>query len=112
MIVVGASDNLLFKTTEAARISGLSLNTIIRSMEKGLLKGFRIPGSRHRRIPEAALREFLVQNRIPTEELEREIARRKASRKPGEKAGPLDHLSKEEIIEWALARDKPGGGEP
>jgi len=52
---------------EAARISGLSHATIARCFDKGLLKGYKIPGSRFRRIPIANLHRFLRAHGIPFE---------------------------------------------
>lgn len=52
-------DNELLTTGEAARICGLSRQTLIRSFDRGDLEGFRVPGSRSRRIPRAALLRFL-----------------------------------------------------
>ena len=40
----------VFKTAQAAKILRVSQQTIIRIFDNGLLKGFRVPGSTHRRI--------------------------------------------------------------
>ena len=41
----------VFTTGEAAKICKVSQQTIIRCFDSGQLKGFRVPGSRFRRIP-------------------------------------------------------------
>ena len=47
----------VFTTGEAAEICKVSQQTIIRCFDSGRLKGFRVPGSRFRRIPREALIE-------------------------------------------------------
>ena len=46
----------VFTTGEAAEICKVSQQTIIRCFDSGQLKGFRVPGSRFRRIPRDARR--------------------------------------------------------
>lgn len=46
-------------TGEAARICRVSQQTIIRCFDDGRLKGYRVPGSRFRRIPRDSLRQFM-----------------------------------------------------
>jgi excisionase family DNA binding protein len=60
----------VFTTGEAARICKVSQQTIIRCFDNGQLKGFRVPGSRFRRIPRDALYRFMKDNGIPTDALE------------------------------------------
>ena len=50
----------VFTTGEAAEICKVSQQTIIRCFDSGRLKGFRVPGSRFRRIPREALLQFMV----------------------------------------------------
>ena len=45
------STKTVFTTGEAAKICKVSQQTIIRCFDNGSLKGFRVPGSRFRRIP-------------------------------------------------------------
>ena len=66
----------VFTTGEAARICKVSQQTIIRCFDSGQLKGFRVPGSRFRRIPRDVLYKFMKDNGIPTDALE--SGRRKA----------------------------------
>jgi excisionase family DNA binding protein len=60
----------VFTTGEAAKICKVSQQTIIRCFDNGSLKGFRVPGSRFRRIPRDQLYAFMKENGIPTEALE------------------------------------------
>ena len=60
----------LFTTGEAADICDLSQQTIIRCFDAGRLKGFRIPGSKFRRIPYDSLVEFMKENNIPIRSIE------------------------------------------
>ncbi|WP_166830699.1 response regulator [Thalassoroseus pseudoceratinae] len=60
----------VFTTGEAAKICNVSQQTIIRCFDSGQLKGFRVPGSRFRRIPRDILYRFMKDNGIPTDALE------------------------------------------
>lgn len=60
----------VFTTGEAAKICKVSQQTIIRCFDSGQLKGFRVPGSRFRRIPRDILFKFMKDNGIPTDALE------------------------------------------
>ncbi len=60
----------VFTTGEAAKICKVSQQTIIRCFDSGQLKGFRVPGSRFRRIPRNELYAFMRDNGIPTDALE------------------------------------------
>ncbi len=60
----------VFTTGEAAKICKVSQQTIIRCFDSGQLKGFRVPGSRFRRIPRDILYKFMKDNGIPTDALE------------------------------------------
>ena len=64
------STKTVFTTGEAAKICKVSQQTIIRCFDNGSLKGFRVPGSRFRRIPRDQLYSFMKENGIPTEALE------------------------------------------
>src|SRR5207248_311190 len=59
----------VFTTGEAAEICKVSQQTIIRCFDSGRLKGFRVPGSRFRRIPLDALVAFMKENGIPVDAL-------------------------------------------
>jgi len=60
----------LFTTGEAAQICKVSQQTIIRCFDAGRLIGFRIPGSKFRRIPRESLIKFMKENNIPLDNLE------------------------------------------
>ncbi|MEK6798720.1 MAG: response regulator [Planctomycetota bacterium] len=60
----------VFTTGEVAQICKVSQQTVIRCFDSGRLKGFRVPGSRFRRIPRDALVAFMKGNQIPMENLE------------------------------------------
>ena len=60
----------VFTTGEAAKICKVSQQTIIRCFDDGKLKGFRVPGSRFRRIPRDQLYAFMRDHGIPTDALD------------------------------------------
>ena len=60
----------IFTTGEAAELCKISQQTIIRCFDSGRLRGFRVPGSRFRRIPREELIRFMRENEIPTDSLE------------------------------------------
>ena len=60
----------LFTTGEAAEICRVSQQTIIRCFDSGRLEGFRVPGSRFRRIPRDSLVKFMKSNAIPLDALD------------------------------------------
>jgi len=60
----------LFTTGEAAVICRVSQQTIIRCFDAGRLEGFRVPGSRFRRIPRQKLIKFMKDNNIPLDSME------------------------------------------
>jgi excisionase family DNA binding protein len=60
----------LFTTGEAAEICRVSQQTIIRCFDSGRLRGFRVPGSKFRRIPRQNLIKFMRENNIPLDNLD------------------------------------------
>ena len=60
----------VFTTGEAAEICKLSQQTIIRCFDSGQLEGFRVPGSKFRRIPRDKLIKFMKEHNIPMDALE------------------------------------------
>lgn len=54
----------LFTTGEAAEICKVSQQTIIRCFDAGKLEGFRVPGSKFRRIPRESIIKFMRENNI------------------------------------------------
>ncbi|MBX3410750.1 MAG: response regulator [Phycisphaeraceae bacterium] len=61
---------MVFTTGEAAEICNVSQQTIIRCFDAGRLLGFRVPGSKFRRIPRDELLRFMRSNNIPVDVLE------------------------------------------
>ena len=59
----------VFTTGEAAELCRVSQQTIIRCFDSGRLTGFKVPGSKFRRIPRDELIRFMRANNIPTEVL-------------------------------------------
>ncbi|MBX3388588.1 MAG: response regulator [Phycisphaeraceae bacterium] len=59
----------IFTTGEAAAICKVSQQTIIRCFDAGRLTGFRVPGSKFRRIPRDELLRFMKTSGIPTDAL-------------------------------------------
>ena len=60
----------VFTTGEAAKICKVSQQTIIRCFDSGRLQGFKVPGSRFRRIPKAELIRFMHQNSMDTSRIQ------------------------------------------
>jgi len=60
----------VFTTGEIAEICKISQQTVIRCFDSGRLKGFRVPGSKFRRVPRTELISFMKQNNIPIENLD------------------------------------------
>jgi excisionase family DNA binding protein len=60
----------VFTTGEVAEICNISQQTVIRCFDNGRLKGFRVPGSKFRRIPRDSLIQFMKENDIPLDQLE------------------------------------------
>jgi len=69
------SKKQVFTTGEAAEVCKVSQQTIIRCFDSGRLQGFRVPGSRFRRIPRAELVRFMRANEIPTDMIESGVKR-------------------------------------
>jgi excisionase family DNA binding protein len=69
------ADKRIFTTGEAAEVCKVSQQTIIRCFDSGRLGGFRVPGSKFRRIPRADLIRFMQDNEIPIEALESGVKR-------------------------------------
>ena len=60
----------VYSTGEAAGVCRVSQQTIIRCFDAGKLHGFRVPGSKFRRIPRQALLKFMKENDIPLDNLD------------------------------------------
>ena len=60
----------VYTTGEVAEICKVSQQTVIRCFDTGKLQGFRVPGSRFRRIPRESLLQFMKDNAIPLDNLD------------------------------------------
>ena len=63
------SGKQIFTTGEAAEICKISQQTIIRCFDSGRLHGFRVPGSRFRRIPREELIRFMRESGLPVDRM-------------------------------------------
>jgi len=55
----------LLTTHEVSRACEVSPRTVVKWIDTGRLNGFRIPTSRHRRIPRSSMLEFMRQHNFP-----------------------------------------------
>ncbi len=60
----------VYTTGQVSRICQVATSTVNKWFDSGQLKGFRVPGSRHRRIPRENLADFLQENGIALETLD------------------------------------------
>ncbi|MGA1979907.1 MAG: response regulator [Sedimentisphaerales bacterium] len=60
----------LFTTGDVADICRISQQTVIRCFDAGRIEGFRVPGSKFRRIPRQKLIKFMKENDIPLDNIE------------------------------------------
>ncbi len=65
----GPGIKAVYTTGEVAQICSISQQTVIRCFDNGRLRGFRVPGSRFRRIPREQLVSFMRANSLPLGEL-------------------------------------------
>lgn len=57
----------VFTTGQVAKICHISQNTVIENIKGGLLEGYRIPGSTHRRVTRAELTRYMGAYGLPLE---------------------------------------------
>lgn len=67
--VSAPAETRVYSTGAAAKLCGVSIQTVTRLFDEGALGGYRVPGSRFRRISRAALLTFMVEHGIPTDGL-------------------------------------------
>jgi excisionase family DNA binding protein len=67
----------VFTTGEVARICNISQQTVIRCFDSGRIKGFKVPGSKFRRVPRTELLAFMKANGIPPENIDVAFAPRR-----------------------------------
>ena len=63
--MAGTAADPILTTGEVARICGVTRRTVIDWIDSGKLEGFRIPGSRHRRVSSESLRRFQSLHKMP-----------------------------------------------
>jgi len=69
-----AKANNVFSTGDVARICNVATRTVCIWFDKGLLNGYRTPGSKDRRIPIKELKRFMKANKIPMDSFPAEYA--------------------------------------
>lgn len=52
-------------TGQVAKLCGVATQTVCKWISLGLLKGYLLPGSTHRRIPAEEVERFMRENGIP-----------------------------------------------
>ncbi len=65
----------LFTTGEVATILEVSQQTVIREFDRGRLTGFKVPGSKTRRIPRTELIAYMIREKLPLGQLQSDAAR-------------------------------------
>ena len=65
----GINDKDVLTTGEVAKICNVASRTVSKWFDSGQLEGYRIPGSKDRRIPVANLMTFMKQHNIPMDSL-------------------------------------------
>lgn len=63
--------NSFFTTGQAAKICKVSPRAVAKWFDSGRLRGYRVPGSKDRRIPRECLDEFLRKNKMDSRGLEK-----------------------------------------
>jgi excisionase family DNA binding protein len=61
----GRPEKETYTTGEVAQLCQVTKRTVIKWIDDGKLKGYRIPGSSHRRVASEDLRAFLRRHRLP-----------------------------------------------
>lgn len=67
----------VFTTGEVARLCHVTIRTVINWIDSGQLQGYKIPGSRDRRIPRATVLEFMKAHGLPLGPLAEPAANRR-----------------------------------
>lgn len=55
----------MYTTGEVASLCGVTTATVRLWVDRGILKGFRLPKSNHRRVSHEELQKFMAENAIP-----------------------------------------------
>ncbi|MEQ9461005.1 MAG: response regulator [Phycisphaeraceae bacterium] len=95
----------ILTTGEVAKICNVAPRTVSKWFDSGQLKGYRIPGSKDRRIPLTALIKFMKQHQIPLDGLQSGKTRVLLVEEPSETVDVLKKMLSEQAgYEVALAR--------
>ena len=60
----------MLSTGEVAKVLGVSVRKAVQLIDSKIIKGWKIPGSQHRRVEEKNLREFMREFGISEDRLE------------------------------------------
>ena len=60
----------VFSTGDVAKVTRSSIQMVIRWIDQGMLKGWKVPGSRFRRVSRSDLRRFMIAHNIPLDLLD------------------------------------------
>lgn len=61
-------DKKVFTTGDVARICNVSVRTVQKWFDEGLLKGYKLPNSKDRRVQAEKLVEFMTKHDMPVED--------------------------------------------
>ena len=71
----------VFTTSEVANICQVSTRVVTKWFDNGMLKGFRLPGSKHRRFTYEDINTFMSDEEMPVQWLEEAIQLRRDGQK-------------------------------
>ncbi len=71
----------VFTTSEVANICQVSTRVVTKWFDNGILKGFRLPGSKHRRFTYENINTFMTEEEMPVQWLEEAIQLRREGQK-------------------------------
>jgi excisionase family DNA binding protein len=101
-VVMGDKKTKDYTTGQAARICGCSLLTIIRCFDKGYIEGYRIPGSKFRRIPSKNLYTYMQEHNMPLDRFPEEDIPKIKQEISTEQKGPKDEEDIPESLDFVI----------
>ena len=87
--------NDVFTTSDVAIICRVSTRIVTKWFDRGILGGYRLPGSKHRRFTRTHIRDFMAKQEMPLDWLDEAVEWRKT----GQKLKVLKGYRSEEEIE-------------
>lgn len=99
-------------TGEAARLLRMGQQTVIRMIDEGRLTGYRLPGSRVRRVTLSAVKSLAAQHGIPLDESAVERLRESDTNRPRGLAGAGDAREVPESAYFAASGNTGRRSEP